>query len=242
MNPADADELEGLKRQLQLFAEDLREVTMAERARAEEAEAAVSELRDAYLTMVKTLALVCEMRDNDTKDHLDRTYQYAMMLTRRVAPDLAQNAAIGYGYLLHDIGKVGIPDHILNKRAPLDEDEWAVMKTHPIIGWQLVQPIKVLGDAVKIVRSHHERWDGSGYPEGLVGDDIYLPARIFAVVDAFDAMTSERPYQRALPVHAALEEIESHAGTQFDPEVATEFTDLCEDLEVTQAGSLSIIR
>lgn len=242
MRPQEADELEAVKQQLRVFATDLRQITMAARQRAEEAESALGQLREAYLTMVRTLAMVCEMKDNHTKSHLDRTYQYAMMLTRRIEPELAENAAIGYGYLLHDIGKVGIPDRIINKPGPLDDDEWEIMCTHPVIGWQLVQPIKVLGDAVKIVRQHHERWDGRGYPEGLQGEHIYLPARIFAIIDAFDAITSERPYQRALPIHAALEEIERNAGTQFDPEVAAAFLELCEELDLVDAESLSIIR
>lgn len=242
MRPRDADELEAVQQQLRVFARDLRHITIDARQRAEEAEAAAEQLREAYLTMVRTLAMVCEMKDNHTKSHLDRTYQYAMMLTRRVEPELAENAAIGYGYLLHDIGKVGIPDHIINKPGPLDDDEWQIMRTHPVIGWQLVKPIKVLGDAVKIVRQHHERWDGRGYPEGLAGEEIYLPARIFALIDAFDAITSERPYQRALPIHAALEEIERSAGTQFDPELAAAFIDLCEELDLVDAESLSIIR
>lgn len=242
MNPAEADELEQVREQLRIFAADLQTITRAEKTRRKEVEAAMDELRSSYLQMVKTLAMVCEMKDNYTRHHLDRTYQYAMSLTRRVAPEMAENAAIGYGYLLHDIGKVGIPDGILNKPGPLDEDEWEVMRTHPLIGWQLVKPIGFLGDAVKIVRSHHERWDGTGYPEGRSRDDIYLPARIFAVIDTFDAMTSDRPYRRALPVGHALEEIERHAGSQFDPDLVREFILLCEDLSIDDAESLSAIR
>ena len=244
MNPADAAQMEAMQQQLLVFAQDLQTIVASEKERREEAETAFRELSNSYLTMVKTLAMVCEMKDNYTRHHLDRTYQYAIALTRRVAPDLAQDASVGYGYLLHDIGKVGIPDAILNKEGPLDESEWRIMRTHPVIGLQLVQPIRFLGDAVQIVKSHHERWDGKGYPEGKAGEDIYLPARIFAIIDTFDAMTSDRPYRKGLPVHAAMEEIDRCGGTQFDPELATAFIALCEDLRLadTEATALTTLR
>lgn len=244
MNPRGADEVEAMQQQLLLFARDLQTIVEAERSQREDAEAALRELSTSYLTMVKTLAMVCEMKDNYTRHHLDRTYQYAVALTRRVAPELAQDAAVGYGYLLHDIGKVGIPDAILNKAGPLDDDEWRVMRTHPVIGLQLVQPIKFLGDAAQIVKSHHERWDGRGYPEGRAGEDIYLPARIFSIIDTFDAMTSDRPYRKGLPVHVAMEEIERCGGSQFDPELAGAFVRLCEDLKLAdrEATELTTIR
>jgi HD-GYP domain-containing protein (c-di-GMP phosphodiesterase class II) len=244
VNPADAAEFEAMQRQLLLFARDLQTIVASERSQREDAESALRELSTSYLTMVKTLAMVCEMKDNYTRHHLDRTYQYAIALTRRVAPELAKDAAVGYGYLLHDIGKVGIPDAILNKTGPLDEDEWRVMRTHPVIGLQLVQPIKFLGDAVQIVKSHHERWDGKGYPEAKRAEDIYLPARIFSIIDTFDAMTSDRPYRKGLPVHVAMEEIERCGGTQFDPELAAAFIGLCEDLKLadSEATALTTIR
>jgi HD-GYP domain-containing protein (c-di-GMP phosphodiesterase class II) len=163
-----------------------------------------------------------------------------MALTRRMAPDYAQRAEVGYGYLLHDIGKVGIPEAVLNKTSRLDADEWAIMRTHPVVGVNLVSPLTPLGDAVEIIRSHHERWDGAGYPEGLRGEQIYLPARIFMLADAFDAMTTDRPYRRALPIHAALEEIEDHAGTQFDPELARAWVEMVEDMEGTD-GALQML-
>ncbi|MBW3619856.1 MAG: HD-GYP domain-containing protein [Actinobacteria bacterium] len=244
MNPGEGGELEAMQQQLLLFAQDIQTIVASERTQREDAESALRELSQSYLTMVKTLALVCEMKDNYTRHHLDRTYQYAIALTRRVAPELAQDASVGYGYLLHDIGKVGIPDAILNKPGPLDEDEWRVMRTHPVIGLQLVQPIKFLGEAVQIVKSHHERWDGRGYPENKKGEEIYLPARIFSIIDTFDAMTSDRPYRKGLPVHVAMEEIERCGGTQFDPELASAFVKLCEDLKLadTEATALTTLR
>ena len=236
MDVAGADDLEVTRRQLLLFAEDLQVIVARERERREEAELAYRELSSSTLGMVRTLAEVCEAKDSYTRSHLDRTYQYATTLTRRVAPELAERAEIGFGYLLHDIGKVGIPEAILNKPGPLTDEEWQVMRTHPVIGVTLVQPLRLLGDAVGIIRSHHERWDGKGYPEGLAGEDIYLPARIFMLADCFDAMTTDRPYRKAMPLHVALEEIERHGGTQFDPECVRAWIELCEEAGADGSG------
>ena len=226
-----AGELDSLRDQLRVMSEDLQTVVESERTQRREAEAAYRELSSSYTSMVRTLAEVCEAKDSYTRSHLDRTYQYASMLTARIAPEYSERVEIGYGYLLHDIGKVGIPEAILNKPGPLTEEEWAVMRTHPLLGVNLVKPLRFLGDAVGIIREHHERWDGKGYPGGLRGEEIFLPARIFMMADTFDAMTTDRPYRRALPLHAALEEIDTHAGTQFDPEVARVWIDIVEDME-----------
>lgn len=231
MDPAAATELDRTRGQLLLFAQDLQTLLRGERSRRREVEEAYRELSASYLSMVRTLADVCEAKDSYTRGHLDRTYHFAMLLTREVAPQLAERAELGFGYLLHDIGKVGVPESVLNKPGPLTEEEWAVMRTHPMIGETLVEPLKLLGDASLVIRSHHERWDGKGYPDGLAGEDIFLPARIFMLADTFDAMTTDRPYRRAMPVHVALEEIERHAGTQFDPELATTWIDLVERRE-----------
>ena len=242
MRPGAADDLESTRRQLLVFAEDLQTIVARERGLREEAEAAYRELSSSYLHMVRTLAEVCESKDTYTRSHLDRTYQYAMTLTRRVAPEYATRAEIGYGYLLHDIGKIGIPDAVLNKPGPLTDEEWALMKTHPVIGETIVQPLRLLGDAVKVIRHHHERWDGKGYPDGLKGEDTYLPARIFMLADTFDAMTTDRPYRRALPIHVALEEVEKHAGTQFDPELARAWIQVVEEQDPQEATALSFLR
>lgn len=244
MNPAQADDLERAHAQMKVLARELNALIGRERARREEAEAALEELRASSYSMVHTLALVSEMKDERagrrgfTRSHLDRTYQYAMTLTNRVAPDLAGRPDLGYGFLLHDIGKVFLPETIVNKPGPLTEEEWEVMRTHPTVGEQLVRPIRLLGDAVKVIRSHHERWDGRGYPDGLKGEQIFLPARIFAVCDAFDAMTVDRPYRDAMSIADSMEEIERHAGTQFDPEVARAFIDLLED----RGGDATFVR
>ena len=142
-----------------------------------------------------------------------------------------------YGFLLHDAGKVGIPERILSKPGPLTAAEWRVMRTHPLIGYQMVSSIPFLKGAAEIVRYHHEMFDGSGYPEALKGEEIPMPARVFSVVDAFDAMTTDRPYRAALPLEYAAEEIERMGGTQFDPDVAKVFAPLCERLvPITTSG------
>jgi HD-GYP domain-containing protein (c-di-GMP phosphodiesterase class II) len=232
MEPSRAGELEAVQQQLLIFARELNETIASERSRREEAEMALRALQESYMEMVRTLALVVEMKDSTTRTHLDRTYGYAMRLTQRVVPEMAKDATVGYGYLLHDIGKLGISEAILRKPGPLTDEEWTVMKTHPILGVQIVSPIKFLGEAIQVIRSHHERWDGKGYPQGLAGEEIHVAARIFSVVDTFDAITSERSYQEALPVDYALEEIERCGGTQFDPGIADEFVQMCEDLGI----------
>lgn len=236
MDPNNED-VEIMREQLLLFAKDLRAAGEQVKARQQEADDALAEVRSAYLNIVRTLALVCEMKDSTTRNHLDRTYQYAMQLTKRVAPEYAEEAAIGYGYLLHDIGKVGIPDSVLQKPGPLDDDEWLVMRTHPVIGYQLLQNIDFMGDAVQVVKSHHERWDGRGYPDKIAGEDIYLPARIFTIIDTFDAITSDRPYKPAQSLDYALSEIARVGGTQFDPDLAKAFVQMCEDAGLGQPGA-----
>jgi len=141
--------------------------------------------------------------------------------------------------LLHDIGKIGIPDAILLKPGPLTPEEWKVMRTHPEIGKRLIERIPFLRGAIPIVYSHHEKWDGSGYPRGLGGADIPLGARIFAVVDAFDAMTFGRPFRRPLTVGAALAELDRCSGTQFEPAVVRAFVDACDagDVDLRRRAS-----
>jgi HD-GYP domain-containing protein (c-di-GMP phosphodiesterase class II) len=135
----------------------------------------------------------------------------------------AETRDIEHGVILHDIGKIGIPDSILLKPGPLTPDEWKLMRTHPEVGRRLVEHIPFLAGAVPIVYCHHERWDGHGYPEGLRGENIPLGARIFAVADALDAMTYDRPYSRAVSLEAAREEIGRCGGTHFDPSVVATF-------------------
>jgi HD-GYP domain-containing protein (c-di-GMP phosphodiesterase class II) len=212
--------------QLLIFAREIKEIYRQERARTRELERALDQLNDAYVSTMKTLAFLVEAKDVGTRMHLERTSHYGMALARAMEPELLHQPDLGYGFLLHDIGKIGISDRILMKRGPLSPAEWAVMKTHPVIGAQVVAPMSFLDGAVEVIRAHHERWDGGGYPSGLRGTQIPLAARIFSVVDAFDAMTSDRPYRKAMPVEGALGEIASGTGTQFDPDVVDAFLDL----------------
>ena len=216
--------------QLIVFARELGELYRLERARSAELEKVLASLRETYLATMKSLAQVIEAKDQTTRGHLDRTQTYGLALARRIAPSLVDaTPTIGYGFFLHDIGKVGIPEHILCKQGPLDDDEWDVMRTHPVIGAQIVAPISFLSGAVELIRHHHERFDGNGYPGGLRGEEIPLAARVFSVVDSFDAMTSDRPYRGPMGIELALTEIRAGAGTQFDPEVVRVFIQMIED-------------
>lgn len=218
-----------LRDQLLITAQELGESFRRERERAQELERALEELRAAYLETVRSLAYVVEAKDAYTGQHLERCRVYGMALLREIGLDGELRQA-EYGFLLHDAGKVGVPERILNKPGPLTAAEWRVMRTHPLIGYQMVGASSFLRPAAEVIRYHHEMFDGSGYPEGLRGEEIPLAARVFAVVDAFDAMTTDRPYRAALSLDQAAEELEKMAGSQFDPEVVRAFVPLCERL------------
>ena len=220
------DEVAALHEQLVIFARDVSSLYKAERSLARELDEAHDGLREMYVATMTSLAQVVEAKDATTRGHLDRTHRYGLALAERVDPLLAARPEVGYGFFLHDIGKVGVPESVLCKPGPLDDAEWAVMREHPAIGAQIVAPMRFLAGAVEIVRTHHERWDGCGYPLGLRREEIPLAARIFSIADSFDAMTSDRPYRSALPLERALEEIRDGAGTQFDPDVARAFLEL----------------
>lgn len=187
-------------------------------------EDAVAQLRESYELTVAALAAALELRDDETGGHARRVTELALDLARVVDPDLAAQPELRYGFLLHDIGKIGIPDAILLKRGPLTEAERQQLHLHPILGEQLISTIPYLqGVAREVIVYHHERFDGKGYPWRLAGEQIPLAARIFAVCDAFDAITSDRPYQAALSAETALDEIRRNAGSQFDPAVLEAF-------------------
>ena len=221
-------ELPAVQEQLIVFARELGELYRMERSRSAELESVLESLQETYLATMKSLATVIEAKDLTTRGHLDRTVSYGLALARSIDPSLAESPTLGYGFFLHDIGKVGIPEHILCKAGPLTVDEWTVMRNHPIIGAQIVAPIAFLSDAVDLIRHHHERFDGSGYPDGLAREEIPIAARIFSVADSFDAMTSDRPYRGAIGLGPALEELRAGAGTQFDPEVVQVFVGMVE--------------
>ena len=178
---------------------------------------------------MKSLARVVEAKDRTTRGHLDRTQAYGIALARRIDPALVATPTLGYGFFLHDIGKVGVPESILCKEGPLTTEEWDVMRSHPLVGADIVSPMGFLAETVTLIRHHHERFDGSGYPDGLRGEAIPLAARIFAVADAFDAMTSDRPYRDSLGIERAVTEIRRASDTQFDPEIVRTFVEMVED-------------
>ncbi len=206
------------EQELLLYARDLRHMLEIERAQRQA-------LQESYLETVTSLATALETKDTGTRAHSERVRRYAAELLEAVVPgSQAADASFEYGFLLHDIGKIGIPDGILQKPGPLTRAERRRMQTHTVIGEQMLRGVAVLqGEGLNIVRSHHERWDGRGYPDGLAGGDIPLGARVFAVADALDAMTSHRPYRRALPWRAARLEIVEQSGKQFDPDVVAAF-------------------
>ncbi len=234
--PTPGTDLTAVHAQMAEFARELGELCSDERARRPELERALEGIRELYVATMTSLAQVVEAKDSNTRGHLDRTQAYGLALAHRIDPELAARPEVGFGFFLHDIGKVGIPERVLTKPGPLTEEEWAIMRAHPAIGADIVEPIRFLGEAVEIVRTHHEWFDGTGYPSGLRGDEIPLAARIFAIADSFDAMTSDRPYRRALPIEQALQEIRDGAGTQFDPAVVRAFLELVEHDERFMVG------
>ena len=209
--------------QLQRYAADLRETFKEERARAQE-------LRESYFATVRALTNAVEARDAYTGKHAERVAAYALELGNAIGQKWAGSPEIEFGFLLHDIGKVAIPDAILHKPEPLTRQERELIQQHPVIGWQIVKQVDFLGAASDVVRHHHERWDGAGYPDGLKGEDIPLTARVFAVADTLDALTTDRPYRPASSLSDARELIAAERGTQFDPVVVDAFAGMPDEV------------
>jgi putative nucleotidyltransferase with HDIG domain len=184
---------------------------------------ALLSLEDAYRSTLKALTAALETRDAETHGHSERVVTFSLRLGRELGLDKAQLTALEFGALLHDIGKIGVPDAILRKPAKLDEAEWAKMREHPLHGQAILREIEFLEGAARVVAQHHERWDGSGYPLGLRAEEIDLNARIFAVADAFDAIVSDRVYRRGRSYEAAAAELDLWTGRQFDPQVVAAF-------------------
>jgi HD-GYP domain-containing protein (c-di-GMP phosphodiesterase class II) len=213
------------------YAEELQQLYVREREQRSKVEEAVARLEESYATTVRALAAALELRDDGTGAHADRVTTLALLLAAEVAPDLAADPELEYGFLLHDLGKIGVPDAILLKPGPLTRREMEEMRYHPILGEKIVAGIPYLnGVARQVVAAHHERWDGGGYPRGFAGPRIPLSARIFAVADAFDAMTNDRPYRKALTFQVSVSEIVMGAATQFDPELVDAFVELAPTL------------
>jgi ribonuclease P protein subunit RPR2 len=205
-------EAAGRQRQLERYAADLREVFKRERASAQE-------LRASYMATVRALSNAVEARDAYTGKHAERVAAYGVELARACGLDVSSNPQVEFGFLLHDVGKVAVPDAILFKTDRLTDEEFALVARHPVVGAEILRDVSFLGEAKLVVRHHHERWDGTGYPDGLHGDDIPLAARVFALVDTLDALTSDRPYRAAVGWEDARAVIVAETGTQFDPAV-----------------------
>ena len=204
--------------QLERYAADLRETFKQERARSQQ-------LRESYMLTVRALASAVEARDAYTGRHAERVAAYGLQIAQACGMRIADEPQIEFGFLLHDVGKVAVPDAILFKPGPLTSIERAVIEQHPITGTEIVRDIEFLGAARDVIRSHHERWDGSGYPDGLAGEEIPIGARIFAVADAVDSITNHRPYREAQSWRACRLEIMAQKGKQFDPDVVEAFCD-----------------
>jgi HD-GYP domain-containing protein (c-di-GMP phosphodiesterase class II) len=222
-------EAEAVRRQLDAYAVDLRSTYLAEQDRSVELADALSELTMTYESTVRGLAIAVEAKDEYTGGHLYRVSRYGMAITAVMAPEHTDDPQFEYGFLLHDVGKLVVPDAVLMKDGPLDESEWALMRSHPEAGRNILAQIPFLSVANEIVHSHHERWDGMGYPRGLRGEEIPLGARIFPIADMFDAMTTTRPYRKALLVDEARTEVRRGSGTQFCPEAVDAFMSLAVD-------------
>jgi len=215
----------GGEEELLLYARDLRHLLELERGQREL-------LQAAYMETVSALASALESKDTGTRAHSQRVQSYATALARATGNDsVMRDRSTPYGFLLHDVGKIGIPDGILQKPGPLSGAERRRMQTHTVLGEAMLSGVAFLkGEGLKVVRSHHERWDGRGYPDGLSRDEIPVGARIFAVADALDAMTSHRPYRRAMSWDTARTEILAQRKRQFDPEVVDAFVEVEDDL------------
>lgn len=181
------------------------------------------ELVKSYSGTLEAMILALDLREHETGYHSYRVTAYAINLGRHMRLSEEELSIIAKGALLHDIGKIGVPDQILLKPDKLTEEEWELMRKHPEFGYELLKKIEFLEKSAEIVRTHHERYDGQGYPSGLAGEDIPLGSRIFSVVDALDAMTSQRTYRDAMPFEEALQKVAEASGTQFDPKVVEVF-------------------
>ena len=202
--------------QLERYAADLRDTFKEERL-------ATQLLTRSYRATVRALSNAVEARDAYTGKHAERVAAYGIEIARVVGLPRPDAPELEFGFLLHDVGKVAVPDAILYKPGALTSEERALMARHPIVGAEIVGDIEFLSEASEIVRSHHERWDGMGYPDGLCGTAIPLAARVFAVADVLDALTTDRPYRPAFPLRQARAMIVEESGSHFDPDVIEAF-------------------
>ena len=216
-----------LEQEIELYRHHLEEM-VAERT--EQLHAALAKIEQSYEDTLQSLGAAIDLRDNETAGHSRRVCLYSLEIARALGWQEKELGSLARGASLHDIGKLGVPDGILLKRGPLTDEERKTMQRHAQIGFDLVKDIPFLADATDVVLMHHERFDGSGYPKGLKGEQIPLSARIFAIADTLDAITSERPYQRASSFKSAREIVRRLSGTAFDPQLVNVFLNIREDV------------
>jgi len=198
----------------------------------------MGEINLAYEHTLVALIRALDAREKEVGSHSERVMAYACLLAETAGISKEECVIIGKGALLHDIGKIGVSDNILLKPAKLDEEEWKVMRTHPTIGYDILSGIRYFSGAADLVLNHHERWDGTGYPKGLGGEAIPMSARIFSLVDTLDAMTSDRPYRKALTFQAVLDEVVRCCGQQFDPRLVDIFLSIPKQSWEQAAGKM----
>ncbi|HET6437239.1 MAG TPA: HD domain-containing phosphohydrolase [Anaeromyxobacter sp.] len=198
---------------------------------------ALGDLQSTYSQTLWTLVAALDAREHETGDHSQRVVRYTLAIARRMHVPASELPDLGRGALLHDIGKIGVPDAILLKLGKLDEEEWVVMRSHPQIGFNILQSVDFLERPAEMVLCHQERFDGTGYPRGLSGQAIPLSARIFALADTYDAMTSHRPYRTPVTPEEGRAEIERNVGTQFDPACAAAFLSISNEELIVLARS-----
>ena len=187
------------------------------------------QLEQAYMESIQTVRYTVEAKDTYTRGHSDRVSEYSVLIGEKLGLSEEDIKRLRIGGLFHDVGKIGVPDNILQKNGKLSEDEYSEIKKHPTIGAHILSTASIFKDILPIVKYHHERYDGRGYPEMLKGEDIPYLARITAIADTFDAMTSKRVYRDSLPLENVIEEFKRCRGTQFDPELDDVFLDILEN-------------
>jgi len=213
----------------------VRTITRLNRFRTllDEREQAAEEVTKAYDATLEGWSRALDLRDHETEGHSRRVTEMTVRLAQAMNIDNDKIEHIRRGALLHDIGKMGVPDAVLLKPGPLNDEEWTIMRRHPSMAYELLTPITYLHDALEIPWCHHEKWDGTGYPRRLAGEDIPLAARIFAIVDVWDALSNDRPYRKAWQPEAVFHHLASLSGTHFDPAVATAFLRLLNPIHAT---------
>jgi putative nucleotidyltransferase with HDIG domain len=210
------------------LVEDMRTTNQTLEALLAENRGLLASLSRGHLQLIRGLAQSIDAKDPYTAGHTSRVAQYSVRLANALGLDDATRREIEHGALLHDIGKIGVPDAVLTKPGPLDDEEWAAMRQHPLVACAILDGVDLSPTVISMVRHHHENLDGTGYPDHLAGDELPVAARIARVADAFDAMTSDRPYRDALTLSAARAELRKNKGTQFCPEIVDAFEELIE--------------